>query len=76
MRRLSLSAVPVLALTAAGLPTRADALSIRFSWVGIPACTSMSPAFELGGVPAGTKRLNFTMTDLKVPLPRRLNHRV
>jgi phosphatidylethanolamine-binding protein (PEBP) family uncharacterized protein len=66
MRRLSLSAVPVLALTAAVLPTRADALSLRFSWVGIPACTSMSPAFELGGVPAGTKRLNFTMTDLVV----------
>jgi phosphatidylethanolamine-binding protein (PEBP) family uncharacterized protein len=67
MRRLSLSAVAVLALAAAVLPTRADALSLRFSWVGIPACTSISPAFELGGVPAGTKRLSFMMTDLKVP---------
>jgi phosphatidylethanolamine-binding protein (PEBP) family uncharacterized protein len=69
MRRLSLSAVPVLALAAAVLPmpTRADALSLRFSWVGIPACTSISPAFELGGVSTGTKRLSFMMTDLKVP---------
>jgi hypothetical protein len=67
MRRLSLSAVPVLALAAAVLPTRADALSLRFSWVDIPACSSMSPAFELGGVPVGTKRLSFMMTDLKVP---------
>ena len=67
MRSLSLSAVPVLALVVAVLPTRADALSLRFSWVGIPACASISPAFELGGVPAGTKRLSFMMTDLNVP---------
>jgi hypothetical protein len=51
-------------------PTLGDdrpVLSLRFSWVGIPACASISPAFELGSVPAGTKRLSFTMTDLNVP---------
>lgn len=42
-------------------------LSVRFSWAGIPACASISPAFELGGVPAGTKLLSFMMTDLNVP---------
>jgi phosphatidylethanolamine-binding protein (PEBP) family uncharacterized protein len=51
-------------------PTSDDgkpSLSLRFSWVGIPACASISPAFELGGVPAGTKRLSFRMTDLNMP---------
>lgn len=67
MRALSFAAVPILVLATAVLPTRADALSARFSWVGIPPCASISPAFELGNVPAGTKRLNFTMTDLNVP---------
>jgi len=42
-------------------------LSVRFSWAGIPACKSISPAFELGGVPAGTKSLSFMMTDLNMP---------
>jgi phosphatidylethanolamine-binding protein (PEBP) family uncharacterized protein len=46
------------------LPTQADTLFVRFSWAGIPACAAISPAFELGGVPVGTKRLRFTMTDL------------
>jgi len=42
-------------------------LSLHFSWAAIPACSSISPAFELGGVPAETTRLNFTMTDLNMP---------
>ena len=42
-------------------------LSLRFSWAGIPPCASISPAFELGSMPAGTKRLSFMMTDLNVP---------
>jgi len=42
-------------------------LSLHFSWVGIPACSSISPAFELGGVPADTVRLSFMMTDLNMP---------
>jgi hypothetical protein len=65
---------PVILLAAVGVPVvyfgflqRPDALSVHFTWVGIPACASTSPAFELGGVPAGTKSLSFTMTDLNVP---------
>jgi len=42
-------------------------LSLRFSWVGIPACASTSPPFQLGNVPAGTKFLSFMMTDLNAP---------
>jgi len=42
-------------------------LPLRFSWAGIPACASISPAFELGSMPAGTKRLSFMMTDLNMP---------
>jgi phosphatidylethanolamine-binding protein (PEBP) family uncharacterized protein len=62
IRTLSFAAVSVLALA----PTSANALSVRFSWAGIPSCASISPAFELRGVPAGTKHLSFTMTDLNV----------
>jgi len=42
-------------------------MSLRFSWVGIPACASTSPPLQLGGVPAGTKYLSFMMTDLNAP---------
>jgi phosphatidylethanolamine-binding protein (PEBP) family uncharacterized protein len=45
----------------------AQAFSARFSWAGIAACQAVSPAFDLSGVPAGTKKLRFTMTDLNVP---------
>jgi hypothetical protein len=44
-----------------------SSLSLRFSWIGIPACASTSPPFQLGGVPTGTKYLSFTMTDLNAP---------
>jgi len=67
MRTLTFAAVSVLALAAAIVPTTANAMSVRFSWAGIPACTSISPAFDLQGVPTGTKHLTFTMTDLNVP---------
>jgi phosphatidylethanolamine-binding protein (PEBP) family uncharacterized protein len=68
MRTLTIAAVSVIALGMEGLVlTPANALSVRFSWAGIPACASISPTFELRGVPAGTKRLSFTMTDLNVP---------
>lgn len=67
MRTLSFAAVSILALAAVVVPTIANALSVRFSWAGIPACASISPAFDLRGVPIGTKRLSFTMTDLNVP---------
>ena len=66
MQILSFAAISLLALAVVA-PTAANAFTVRFSWVGIPACASISPAFDLGGVPAGTKRLRFTMTDLNVP---------
>jgi len=66
MRALPFALVPICALAVTVLPAQADTLSVRFSWAGIPACVAISPAFELGGVPVGTKRLRFTMTDLYV----------
>jgi phosphatidylethanolamine-binding protein (PEBP) family uncharacterized protein len=64
MRALPFVLVPIGALAVTVLPAQADTLSVRFSWAGIPACAAISPAFELGGVPVGTKRLRFTMIDL------------
>ncbi len=45
----------------------AEAFSASFSWAGIPACQTVSPAFTLREVPSGTKRLRFTMHDEQVP---------
>lgn len=57
-----------LATIAAGLiPVAASAMSLGFSWSGVAACSSRSPAFTLSGVPAGTKRLAFRMVDLNLP---------
>jgi phosphatidylethanolamine-binding protein (PEBP) family uncharacterized protein len=56
-----------LGLAMAAAPSRADAFTARFSWAGIAACERVSPAFELAGVPAGTKKLRFEMRDLDVP---------
>ena len=67
MQTLSFAAVTLLVLAAEVVPTVANALTVRFSWAGIPACASILPAFELRDVPGGTKRLSFTMTDLNVP---------
>jgi len=55
------------ALAMAAAPATASAFSARFSWAGIAACERISPAFELAGVPAGSKRLRFEMKDLDVP---------
>jgi len=64
----SLPLIPaLLGLAMAAAPAKADAFSARFSWAGIPACRTISPAFELAGVPAGAKRLRFEMKDLDVP---------
>jgi phosphatidylethanolamine-binding protein (PEBP) family uncharacterized protein len=57
----------VIGLTMIAMPGRANAFTASFSWAGIPACERISPAFSLSGVPAGTKRLRFNMTDLDVP---------
>lgn len=65
MRNLLL--LSIAALTLVPPPARAETFSVRFSWAGIPACEEISPAFALAGVPAGTKRLSFTMADLDVP---------
>ena len=43
------------------------AFNAKFSWSGIPPCGSVSPAFELSGVPAGTAKLRFQMRDLDKP---------
>lgn len=60
-----ISAVVWLMLMA--MPAHAATFTASFSWAGIPACEKISPAFQLTGVPAGTKRLRFEMHDLEVP---------
>lgn len=67
----------VLAILAAGLiPAAAfaeETMQLSFTWGDIPLCTSgrpnivPNPAFVLTGVPAGTERVAFRMTDLDVP---------
>ncbi len=57
----------IIALTATTVSGRAETFTASFSWDGIAACEKISPAFELAGVPEGTKRLRFNMTDLDVP---------
>ena len=47
--------------------TGATAMSLQFSWAGVPHCSHHSPAFALSGVPAGTSRLAFVMVDLDFP---------
>ncbi len=42
-------------------------IEVAFTWAGIEACSLISPAFTVTGVPEGTIRLRFTMTDLDVP---------
>lgn len=54
-------------------PAAADDFSLSFEWGDIPNCTSgrpnivPNPVFTLKNVPAGTKFLSFSMTDLNVP---------
>lgn len=47
--------------------TSAHALSASFSWAGIGACSSTSPAFKLSGAPKGTAQLRFAMRDYHAP---------
>lgn len=52
----------------AASPSWAQApLTVDFSWAGTAACGTKPPAFKIGGVPAGTKRLRFAMKDLDKP---------
>ena len=56
--------------TSGGAQTPAAAkapLDVGFSWAGTTACSSKPPAFVVKGVPEGTTRLRFRMTDLDVP---------
>ncbi len=53
------------ALLAATGPS--SAFSAAFSWRGIPACGTVSPAFALKGVPRGTASLSFSMRDRDAP---------
>ncbi len=56
----------VLAL-AALIPQEAFAMKASFSWAGIPACDSISPAFMIADAPSGTKSLRFMMHDKDKP---------
>jgi phosphatidylethanolamine-binding protein (PEBP) family uncharacterized protein len=42
-------------------------LGVDFSWANTTACSGKPPAFNITGVPKGTKTLKFWMTDLDVP---------
>ena len=56
--RIHLMAV-VLAVSSAGVASSgASAMSLSFSWAGVPHCSHHSPAFTLSLVPAGTRRLD------------------
>ena len=59
----------VLVLTCAGsLHAQSSNFTADFSWEGTASCFDpKSPPFSLTGVPAGTKRLKFAMTDLDAP---------
>jgi phosphatidylethanolamine-binding protein (PEBP) family uncharacterized protein len=47
--------------------TSASALSAKFSWKGINACSGPSPAFQISGAPKGTVSLRFAMRDYHAP---------
>ena len=47
--------------------TFAASFSARFSWKGVPACGSVSPAFSISGAPPGTAGLAFVMHDRDAP---------
>ena len=55
----------VAALLAATPP--AAAFSAKFSWRGIPACGTVSPAFARKGVPRDTTSLSLAMRDRDAP---------
>jgi phosphatidylethanolamine-binding protein (PEBP) family uncharacterized protein len=49
------------------IPQEAFAMKASFSWAGIPACETISPAFTIADAPAGTKSLRFMMHDKDKP---------
>jgi phosphatidylethanolamine-binding protein (PEBP) family uncharacterized protein len=68
MRASSIAAATLL-IAAAALtsPHSASAFSAKFSWQGIPPCSTTSPAFAVSGAPRGTAALAFTMRDRDAP---------
>ncbi|MDF1719372.1 MAG: YbhB/YbcL family Raf kinase inhibitor-like protein [Minwuia sp.] len=75
MKVLVSVAVLAVALVAAGCQTTKEAtnlaqLDVDFAWKGEHRCSSVSPAFQISGVPTGTASLKFVMTDLDVPTYR------
>lgn len=42
-------------------------LQVDFTWAGVSACTTKTPAFKIGGIPDGTKKLSFKMVDRNKP---------
>ena len=68
MQSLPVTALTCLMLDCAFASTSfAAAFSARFSWKGIPACSTISPGFSLSGVPSGTMALSFVMHDRDAP---------
>ncbi len=49
------------------IPQEAFAMKASFSWAGIPACETISPAFTIADAPAGTKSLRFMLHDKDAP---------
>jgi len=68
MRSSPISAVTLL-VAAVALPSvsYASTFSAKFSWQGIPPCSTTSPAFTVSGVPRGTVALAFLMRDQDAP---------
>ena len=64
---MRLIAAPTVCVAVLLAPHAALAMSASFSWAGIPACKTISPAFSVKDVPAGTKKLSFVMHDEQAP---------
>ncbi len=64
MRNLVRGALLCVLITGAG---PAFAFSVKVDWGAGAGCSSVSPAFTLARVPAGTAKLAFRMVDLNVP---------
>ena len=64
---MSRTAVAVVTCLVSGSMALASSFSARFSWKGIPACSSVSPAFSISGAPSGTTALAFVLHDRDAP---------
>jgi phosphatidylethanolamine-binding protein (PEBP) family uncharacterized protein len=69
MPRPVLVMVLLLMLLCGGHPyAQVPAFSVDVTWAGSKACFDrQSPPFTLSGIPLGTRKLRFTMTDLDAP---------